>query len=117
MAIGFNVVLTVVAVLAVLVMLNYLSGRHFKRIPISTRSEIHLSPRTTSLVQSLTNKIQITLYYDKRDPIYPFASSLAKEFWSLNPSQIHIQTIDYTREPGAADRAFLSRRCAELSTI
>ncbi len=101
-AIGFNVTILVIVVLALAVMVNYLSSRHFKRFYVSSNTRIELSPRTTSLLRSITNTVQVTLYYDKDDSLYSDVAELLKEYHSTNP-KIQIAKVDYLRDPGAAE--------------
>ena len=82
-------------------MLNYLSGRYFQRFHLSTRTRVELSPRTLHMVHSLTNRVHVILYYDKEDPLYGNISELLKEY-HLNDPAITVDTVDYIRDPGAA---------------
>ncbi len=100
--IGFNVVLAILIVFAVMVMANYLSGRYFKRFYLSSHTRIELSSRTVSLLHSITNTVQVTLYYDKDEPLFSDVSELLKEYHSTNP-KISVTTVDYLRDPGAAE--------------
>jgi hypothetical protein len=100
-SIGLSVVLAVVMVFAIVVMLNYLSGRYFQRIYLSTRTRVELSSRTVHLLQSLTNQIHVTLYYNKEDPFYSDITDLLKEY-HFNNQKITVETVDYDRDPGAA---------------
>ncbi|MEY2466635.1 MAG: gliding motility-associatede transport system auxiliary component [Verrucomicrobiota bacterium] len=103
-AIGVNVVLAAAVVLAVLVMVNYLSSRYYKRVHLSTNTGIQLWPRTVSVLHSLTNRIQVTLYYDREDALYSTVSSLLKEYQAVN-SKLTVQNVDYLRDAGAAQIA------------
>src|ERR1022692_3822946 len=67
-SIGLSVGVMTVAVLAVVVMLNYLSGQIFRRAYLSSNTRIELSTRTTSLLRALTNRVQVTVYCSKDDP-------------------------------------------------
>jgi hypothetical protein len=98
-----NLVLLVVLVLSVVVMANYLARECFWRFHASTRTRIELSPGTVSLLKSITNQISVTLYYDKEDPLYGTVKDLLSEFSLVNP-RISVQTIDYTRDAGAAQK-------------
>jgi hypothetical protein len=100
-AIGFNVALTIVTVLALVVMANYLSGRYFKRAYLSSNTKVELSSRTINLLHSITNKVQVTLYYDKEEKLFSNVSDLLKEYRNTNP-KITINIVDYYRDPGAA---------------
>ena len=100
--IGFSVVLQIIFVLALVVMANYLVVRHFpKRYFLSSNTSIQLSPRTLSFLGSLTNQVQVTLYYDKDEDLYNNIAELLKEYHSAAPN-ITVSTVDYYRDPGAA---------------
>lgn len=106
-SIGFNVILSIVAVLAVLLGVNYLSNRYFfHRFYLSTNTRVELSPRTVALLHSLTNRVQITLYYDKQEPLYSDIISLLREY-ETHSSKLAIKTVDYYRDPGAAQEVKL----------
>jgi ABC-type uncharacterized transport system involved in gliding motility auxiliary subunit len=98
-----NLALLVVLVLAVMVMVNYLSHECFLRFHVSTRTQIELSPSTLSLLKSLTNQVVVTLYYDKEDALYGAVRDLLNEYTLVNP-RISVQTVDYTRDAGAAQK-------------
>lgn len=97
----FNLALLVLLVLAVVVMTNYLSRECWWRFHVNSRTRLELAPGTVSLLKSITNQITVTLYYDKADPLYGTVKDLLSEFSLVNP-RIQTQTIDYTRDAGAA---------------
>jgi ABC-type uncharacterized transport system involved in gliding motility, auxiliary component len=99
--IGFNVVLATVVVLALVVMANYLASRYFKRVHLSSNSKVQLSSRTEKFVRSITNDVQITVYYDRDEPMYGDVMELLKEYRSTNP-KLALRTVDYYRDPGTA---------------
>ncbi len=84
-------------------MLNYLSSRYFQRFYLSSQTRIELSPRTISLLKSLTNDVKVTLYYDKDDQIFTTVAALLNEYHNINP-RIHIVTVDYLRDAGGAQK-------------
>jgi hypothetical protein len=98
-----NLVLLVILVLAVVVMVNYLSRECYLRFHVSTRTEIELSAATKGLLKSLTNQVLVTLYYDKSDALYGPVRDLLNEYTLVNP-RITVQTTDYTRDAGAAQK-------------
>jgi hypothetical protein len=99
-SIGLNVALLVLAVLALAAMVNYLSGHYSRRFYLGTRGQVELSSRTIHLLHSLTNRIRITLYYDRDEPLYGDIAGLLKEYQANNP-RIFVATVDYYRDPGA----------------
>jgi hypothetical protein len=104
-AIGLHVCILISVVFAVVVMVNYLSRDYFLRFHVSEHSKIQLSPRTLSLLRSLTNQVKVTLYYDTDadDSLYSTVFDLLSEYRLINP-KITIQTVDYLRDPGLAQK-------------
>jgi gliding motility-associatede transport system auxiliary component len=103
--VGLHVGVLVLVVLSVVVMANYISQDYFLRFHISTRSRIELSPRTAGLLHSLTNRVNVTLYYDAKDEksLYGTVADLLAEYRLVNP-RITVQTVDYIRDPGLAQK-------------
>lgn len=100
-ATGLNVGLIVGVVFAVVVMVNYLSNDYFLRLPLSTQRKVKLFPRTVKLLQTLTNSVKVTVYYDKDEPSYSAIVELLNEYRTANP-RIAMRIVDYKRDPGAA---------------
>ena len=101
--IGLNVFLIVIAVLAVVVMVNYLSRDYYRRWQWS-RTKAELSPRTLGLLHSLTNQVKVFLYYDKKEPLYSIVLDLLNQYCLACP-KISVQIIDYVRDPACYPRA------------
>jgi ABC-type uncharacterized transport system involved in gliding motility auxiliary subunit len=101
--IGFDVVVRTILVLAVVVMVNYLGGLFPRRFYLSSQTRIALSPRTVSVLHSLTNRITVTLYYDRQDDFYPTIAALLNEYRSVSPN-ISVKTVDYVRDAGEAEK-------------
>jgi ABC-type uncharacterized transport system involved in gliding motility auxiliary subunit len=100
--IGFDVVLRTVLVLAVVVMANYLGAKFFHRFYLSSQTQVQLSPRTLAVLRSLTNRVDVTLYYDRKADFYPTIVALLNEYSAANP-KIFVRTVDYVRDAGAAE--------------
>ena len=101
--IGFDVVVRTVLVLAVVVMVNYLGARFFGRFYLSSQTRVQLAPQTLALLKSLTNHIDVTLYYDKQDDFYPTIVALLNEYRLANP-RLSVKTVDYVRDAGEAQK-------------
>ncbi len=99
--IGFHVVFLTLVVFSVVVMFNYLSRDFFLRFHLSSLGHIRLAPRTVSFLHSLTNKVDITLYYDREDPMYGMVADLLNEY-QLENRNLRVTTVDYLRDAGAA---------------
>jgi hypothetical protein len=102
-SIAFSVTFATLAVFAILLGVNYLSSKYFfHRFYLSADTRVQLSPRTLSVLKSLTNKVDVTIYYDKDDPTYADIVSLLREYQAHARKQLSVKTIDYYRDPGAA---------------
>src|SRR5215470_10495315 len=101
--IGLNVTIVLLLVFAVVIMVNYLSRDYFGRFHWSTRNQIELSPLTLKFLDSLTNRVKVTLYYNRDEPFYNSVFSLLNEYQHVN-SRISIESIDYLRDAAAAQR-------------
>jgi hypothetical protein len=100
--IGFDVIVRTALVLAIVVMVNYLGAKFFGRFYLSSQTQ-QLSTRTLSVVHSITNRVTVTVYYDKDDDWYPMIIALLNEYHSANPD-IFIKAVDYVLDPGEAEK-------------
>jgi hypothetical protein len=108
-SIALSVTLSTIAAFAILIGINYLSSRYFfKRIYLSKDTRVQLSPKTLSVLKSLTNDVNITVYYDKEEPLYADIMSLLQEY-EAHSHKLKVKTIDYYGEPGEAAK-FQARR-------
>ena len=101
--IGFDVALRTALVLAVAVMANWLGAKFYKRFYWSEQTRVELSTRTLTLLHTLTNHVEVTLYYDTHDQanFYPDIRKLLEAYNDANKN-ISIRTVDYTRDPAEA---------------
>lgn len=98
---GFHVGLVIFLVLTVVVMVNYISQTYFVRLNASSHPRNPLSPQTVHFVESITNEVKITVYYDKDEPLFSNVMDLLNEYKLLN-SKLSLRVVDYLRDPGAA---------------
>jgi ABC-type uncharacterized transport system involved in gliding motility auxiliary subunit len=103
--IGFDKVVRTALMIAVIVMVNYLGAQFFHRFYLSSQTRVALSSRTLTILNSITNQMSITLYYDTRDAgnFYPTLLALANEYHAVNKN-ISVRTVDYERDPGEAEK-------------
>lgn len=101
--IWFNTILGVVAVLALVSMANYLASGYFKRFQASANTRSELAPQTVALLQRLTNKVEVTIFFDRHsnEEIYGLTDALLKQYSYANPN-ITVETLDYIRSAGKA---------------
>ncbi len=101
--IGLDVVLRTALVAAVVVMVNYLGAQFLHRFYLSSQTRVSLSSRTLSVLHSLTNRIAVTVYYDKQDDFYHDVLALLDEYQQANPL-ITLKVVDYVRDAGEAEK-------------
>ena len=111
-SLSLSMLLALGAVVALLVMVNYLAARHFMRWSISEKAQTQLSPLTLRVLASVTNRINVTLYYDKRESRYNLSYNLLKAYHYANPL-IDLKVVDYINEPGAAQVVKLKHKLGE----
>jgi ABC-type uncharacterized transport system involved in gliding motility auxiliary subunit len=99
--IGFHVLLSIVAFLAIVGMLNYLAHRHNSRFYLSRSASQKLSPLTLSVLKSLTNTVRVTVFFNRTEPLFNSVASLIKEYGARS-KKLEIEFIDY-RMPGRAE--------------
>jgi ABC-2 type transport system permease protein len=101
--IGLDVLVRTALVLAVMVMLNYLGAKFFHRFYLSSQTRVALSARTAGILHSLTNTVNVTLYFDRKDEFYPDIVALLNEYRAVNKN-ISVRTVDFVRDAGEAEK-------------
>lgn len=89
--------------LVIVGLLNYLAvTRTVWRYDLSTRKTDGLSPLTQQTLATLTNDIKVTILFDPLNDLYPHVRALLNDYAAQSP-YLQIQTIDYLRNPSAAE--------------
>jgi hypothetical protein len=102
--IGFHVGLSVAAMLALVVMANYLASRHFARWHWAGDGRQGLSPMTLQVLRSLTNQVRVVVFFDPEESpsLYSAVVGLLDEYQAVCP-RLEVQKIDYMRQPDRAN--------------
>jgi len=100
-SLGLNALVSSAAVLALLLMVNYLAARHFTRWSWSAGAQAQLSPLSLRVLTAVTNPVKVTLYFDKEDPLFEMSYNLLKAYRYAN-DKIRLDVVHYLSEPGAA---------------
>jgi hypothetical protein len=90
----FSVLVSVGAVFALVVMVNYLSARYYVRFPWNMQTRKELSSQTVNLLKNLTNDVTVIIYYNKNDRLYKMVKDLLDEYCNLN-HKISVRTVNY----------------------
>jgi len=100
-SIALQVGVGMLAFAAIVVMVNYLSARHFTRFHWSDRGSMELSPRTLALLQSMTNLVEITVFFDGETELFAPVNQLLEEYLSASPN-LSVRKVDPIWKPAAA---------------
>lgn len=98
---GFNVLVSCLALLAIVVMANYLAMRHPWSYPLSKDRHQPLAPVTLQVLKSITNDVDVVIYYDPEAPLFTHVETLLKQYRDAN-RRVRLETVDYYRRPGRA---------------
>lgn len=100
--IGLHVVTSVLALLAIVVMVNYLSSRHYRRFHVGPGSRVALSPVTLQILKAVTNELKVIVFFDSREPLYGSVVQLLNEYQAKCP-KLTVEHVDYLRYRGRAE--------------
>ena len=100
-SIALQVAIGVVAFAAIVVMVNHLSARHFKRVHWSNRGSMELTPRTLALLKSMTNRVEVTVFFDSDAALFAPVTQLLEEYIAASPN-LTVRKVDLYRNPTAA---------------
>ncbi len=106
-----NTFLAVAAVLALVVMANYLADGYFTRIQMDRNSIFKLSKQTRRVLDSLTNDVNVTIFFEPHganEEVYGLVAGLLAEYQQACPRHVRVTTLDYDREVGKA-KEFLAK--------
>lgn len=100
-AIAIQVGLSACLFLAIVGMLNYVAARHPWRLEWGRQSRFELSGATRQILASLTNEVQVTVFFDRDEPLFSTVMGLLREYQLASP-RIRLRHVDYTRYPDEA---------------
>jgi ABC-2 type transport system permease protein len=99
----FDRSLRTLLVLAVVVMVNYLGAKFSSRHYLSSQTSVTLAPRTLAVLHSLTNQVDVTLYFNRQADFYPDVAALLDAYSAAN-KKISVRLVDYARDAGEAQK-------------
>jgi hypothetical protein len=104
--IGLNVFLQVLLVLFLAAMVNSLAFRHYKRWDFSRDQKYALSDKTRRFLDSLKDKLRITIFFAPTTPITADVQNLLTEYQYAAKGKIDIENIDPDRNLSRAKEMF-----------
>lgn len=99
--IGLHAAVSILAMLSIAVMVNYIAHRHNARFYVSSASRQNLSPLTLQVLKSLTKNVKVIVFFDRHDSLFNSVAAMIKEYGARSP-KLQIEFVDY-RMPGRAE--------------
>jgi len=99
---GSNVVLVSIAVIGIVILLNYLSNRYYKRFDVTEGNLHSLSEQSIQIVEGLDQSIEVIGVYPGGQGQEDFERWLDE--YQAHTDQLSYRTIDPLRQPGEADQ-------------
>src|SRR5438093_7465723 len=100
--ITLNVLASCATLLALVLMVNYLASRHFKRYQWMADERFRLSPMTVKMLEALTNQVKVIVFFDPQNPLFSAVKGLLNEY-RLTCPKITVEFVDYLNSPGSAE--------------
>lgn len=100
-AVASRVLLSIIAVGCLVLLFNHLATRHVVRFQLSKENRFELSPLTHQVLNSLTNEIQVIVFFDREQPLYSSVEGLLNEYKYTYP-KLSLKTVDYYSDTAEA---------------
>ncbi len=96
-AISVNTVMALTLAFLLVLMVNYLSGRHYFRTDLSRARHYQLSEKTLNLLAGLTNPVNVIVFFQPQQELYDDVDNLLKEY-AYASSLIQVEKVDPDRD-------------------
>ncbi len=97
-SIGLNVAISITCMLSIMAMCNYLSTRHHVRANWSSDTHHQLSSITHKVLQTLTNEVKVTVFFNQDQQLFDEVQDLMDEY-RASSRFIRVETVDYNTDP------------------
>lgn len=99
---GSNALILSVAAIGIVVLLNYLSNRYYKRFDVTASQRHSLSPQSIQVLQELDADVEVIGLYPSRQGQDQFEQWIDE--YAAHSPRIQYRTVDPIRQPGEADQ-------------
>ena len=97
-----DVLVSCASLLALVVMLNYVASRHFKRYQWMADERYRLSPMTMRMLDALTNRVKVIVFFNPDNSLFGSVKGLLNEYRLACP-RLDVEFVDYLHAPGRAE--------------
>lgn len=108
---GANSLVLTIAVLAIIVLLNWFGTRYHHRADLTSNQQFSLSPQSKQVVKTLKSELKLTAFIRNGDPQGRQLKDLMAEYGYVT-DKLKLELIDPDREPGKVKLFFESHPTA-----
>ena len=101
---------------AIVLMLNYLSYRHYHRTDWSAKQFYTLSSKTTGLLDTLEKPVEITVFFQPGNVLYEDIHNLLREY-QFHTDQLNIQWVDPDRDIAQTEELAVKYQVSEPNVV
>lgn len=100
---GSNMILLIVAVLGILILVNYIARKEVTRIDLTKNKQYSLSDQSKKILNQVKDEVIVTAFYTESNGARQDLKDLLKEYSSINP-KIKLEFIDPEKKPAEAKK-------------
>src|SRR6266567_4436540 len=104
--IGLNLLVQLILIFFLIIAMNWIGFRHYKRWDVSRDQKYALSDKTKRFLNSIKGKVRITVFFSPTTPISGDVSSLLTEYQYAAKGKIDVENIDPQRSLSRAKELF-----------
>ena len=110
LVIGANVLLQIVAALALVVMINWLASRHYMRFDWTKSGYYKLAEKTKQMIASLKEPVDVVVFLPQSarreyvEKVLDDVRNLLKEFQFYGKDKLRVEYVDPQRDPARAQQ-------------
>jgi len=104
--IGLSVIVQIGAILFLAIVVNFLAFKHYKRWDLSRDQKYALSDKTKRFLNTLKDKMRITVFFSPSTPITSDIQNLLTEYQYAGKGKIDVEQIDPERSLSRAKELF-----------
>ncbi len=114
--VGLNTSIALLLAIAIVLMVNYLSFRHYHREDWSSTQRYKLSSKTIGLLDHLDRPIDVTVFFQPGNPLYRDIHNLLREYQFHN-DRLFIQWVDPDRDLGQTEELAVKYEVSEPNLV
>ncbi len=104
--IGVNVIVQVALIFVLALLVNHLGFKHYRRWDFSRDKKYELSDKTKHFLESVKDKMRVTVFFGNRNPIATDVQNLLTEYQYASKGKVDVENIDPERSLSRAKEIF-----------